>query len=90
MVTSFLVIPVCNMVFDISPTPLSALEPMIGTGMAVVELCYSGVTLFQMIPYLNLPGFDPAMLNFTNIAATQINSFDFSAVSNFDLRYYPH
>jgi hypothetical protein len=75
---------VCDVAFTDKPSPISTLFPMIGTGLDVTESCYTGKSLITVAEGLGI-GVDAKSLNLASLAKDQINKFNFSSVTNFDL-----
>lgn len=76
----------CTIAFDERQLPESANLPITPAMLNIIENCYQGQSLLELVADLDI-GIDQSQLDFSAIASQQIDQFDFSAISNFDIAY---
>jgi hypothetical protein len=78
---------VCSIAFDIKPNPLNNINPLVGSAVDAIDLCINGTSILKIVGTLGLPGINSSQFDLQTLAGNQIDGFDFSAVSNFNLAY---
>lgn len=74
---------VCTLVFDTTPSPFASISPIIANAMVAVDDCYTGSSLLEVVGRLGVV--NETQTNVTKMASDKIDTFDFGAVSSFNL-----
>jgi hypothetical protein len=87
LVLTVLVGDLCTVVFDTKPSPLNSIDPLFGKVLNAVDSCYSGASLLNVVGSLQIQGLNASQLNLSQMARTEIDKFNISSMTQFDLGF---